>query len=268
MFNTKISNLVSQIKVFDTLNKKELKKDLEDGLEVDEIARKNNISINETEKEKLAKILQNIPKDKNYNVYEPNAIKKALQGIDKDKEGFLYASLELELTNSLILYENTNDYLAFQKLKDLKNNTESNSVYNRIFRQNNIEFKKLLKEYEFIYLKVDSELDFVGLGCSSGGYCDKVADLLAREDLSLDEFKKEFIKLSENTKNEFDEQITSYVKNQEKHFKPIEAKSDYLRESMEDILNKINKQKIKDERDLLALFLAYKDGENLYDKRV
>ena len=37
---------------------------------------------------------------------------------------------------------------------------------------------------------------------------------------------------------------------------------------MEDILSKLDIQNIKDERDLLAILMAYKDSENLYDKIV
>ncbi|MBZ7986278.1 hypothetical protein AVANS14531_07995 [Campylobacter sp. Cr9] len=54
----------------------------------------------------------------------------------------------------------------------------------------------------------------------------------------------------------------------EKPFKPIEVKGTSTSESMQDILSKLDIRNIKDERDLLALFLAYKNGENLYDKRV
>ncbi|MBZ7976068.1 hypothetical protein [Campylobacter sp. RM12637] len=54
----------------------------------------------------------------------------------------------------------------------------------------------------------------------------------------------------------------------EKPYEAIEVKGISTRESMEEILSKMDIQNIKDERDLLAIFLAYKNGENLYDKRV
>ncbi|ULO02255.1 hypothetical protein AVANS_1649 [Campylobacter sp. RM5004] len=76
------------------------------------------------------------------------------------------------------------------------------------------------------------------------------------EDLQISQSKEEI-------KQEEKEEQTK-----EKPFKPIEVKGNDVRESMQDILSKLDIRNIKDERDLLALFLAYKDGENLYDKRV
>ncbi|MBZ7992047.1 hypothetical protein AVBRAN9331_09650 [Campylobacter sp. RM9331] len=70
-----------------------------------------------------------------------------------------------------------------------------------------------------------------------------------------------------NTKEEI-KQEEKEEQTKEKPFEAIEVKGTSTRESMEDILSKINIQNIKDERDLLAIFLAYKNGENLYDKRV
>ncbi|MBZ7984644.1 hypothetical protein, partial [Campylobacter sp. RM12647] len=74
---------------------------------------------------------------------------------------------------------------------------------------------------------------------------------------------KEKIETKRNKAKEIDEEQTK-----EKPFEAIEVKGTSTRESMEEILSKINIQNIKDERDLLAIFLAYKNGENLYDKRV
>ena len=73
-------------------------------------------------------------------------------------------------------------------------------------------------------------------------------------DCFLEFSKKEYLKI----KAEYEEDPS----------KPIEVKGNDVRESMQDILSKLDIRNIKDERDLLALFLAYKDGENLYDKRV
>ncbi|MBZ7979007.1 hypothetical protein AVBRAN12654_09470, partial [Campylobacter sp. RM12654] len=77
------------------------------------------------------------------------------------------------------------------------------------------------------------------------------------EDLQISQSKEEI-------KQEEKEEQTK----DKKPFEAIEVKGTSTRESMEDILSKINIQNIKDERDLLAIFLAYKNGENLYDKRV
>lgn len=261
--NQNVKTLIKQIQVFDTLDKKELKKDLDKGLEISQIAEKHNVLINDTEEEKLNNILKDIPKDENFNVYEPNALQKAMQGLKQ--EGFLYASLQKELMNSQVLYGlKDDDFIAFRKLKALQNDTTSNNIYNQIFRQNNTDLKQLLKENEFIYLKVGNELDFVGLACGKDAYCDKLADLLAREDLSLDDFKNEFIKLANEMQNHFDEEVMKASKDKDDDFKPIESKSENIKES----LNKIDINKIKNDRDLLAIFLAYKNEKNIYDRRV
>ncbi|MBZ8007464.1 hypothetical protein AVBRAN9334_04785 [Campylobacter sp. RM9334] len=76
------------------------------------------------------------------------------------------------------------------------------------------------------------------------------------EDLKISQSKEEI-------KQEEKEEQTK-----EKPYEAIEVKGTSTRESMEDILSKLDIQNIKDERDLLAIFLAYKNGENLYDKRV
>ncbi|MBZ7988187.1 hypothetical protein AVCANL279_09005 [Campylobacter canadensis] len=79
------------------------------------------------------------------------------------------------------------------------------------------------------------------------------------EDIQISQSKEE-IKQEENKEKTEDKK--------EKPFKAIEAKSTNVRESMQDILNKLDIRNIKDERDLLALILTYKNSENLYDKRV
>ncbi|MBT0878031.1 hypothetical protein KJQ97_01155 [Campylobacter sp. 2018MI01] len=71
-----------------------------------------------------------------------------------------------------------------------------------------------------------------------------------------------------NTKEEIKQEEKEEQTEDKTPFEAIEVKGTSTRESMEDILSKINIQNIKDERDLLAIFLAYKNGENLYDKRV
>ncbi|MBT0878028.1 hypothetical protein KJQ97_01140 [Campylobacter sp. 2018MI01] len=76
------------------------------------------------------------------------------------------------------------------------------------------------------------------------------------EDLQISQSKEEI-------KQEEKEEQTK-----EKPYEAIEVKGTSTRESMEEILSKLDIQNIKDERDLLAIFLAYKNGENLYDKRV
>ncbi|MBZ7991979.1 hypothetical protein, partial [Campylobacter sp. RM9331] len=70
-----------------------------------------------------------------------------------------------------------------------------------------------------------------------------------------------------NTKEEI-KQEEKEEQTKEKPFEAIEVKGTSTRENMEEILSKINIQNIKDERDLLAILMAYKNGENLYDKRV
>ncbi|MBZ7999194.1 hypothetical protein, partial [Campylobacter canadensis] len=66
------------------------------------------------------------------------------------------------------------------------------------------------------------------------------------EDIQISQSKEE-IKQEENKEKTEDKK--------EKPFKAIEAKSTNVRESMQDILNKLDIRNIKDERDLLALIL-------------
>ncbi|ULO03470.1 hypothetical protein [Campylobacter sp. RM12651] len=103
----------------------------------------------------------------------------------------------------------------------------------------------------------------------TANYDYEIKELFA-SDISVNEFKQKYLKRinelkQENLKDNIEETSEELKKDE---FKPIEVKSDNIRESMEDILSKLDIQNIKDERDLLAIFLAYKNGENLYDKRV
>ena len=79
--------------------------------------------------------------------------------------------------------------------------------------------------------------------------------LFADEKISIDDFKKEYLKI----KAEYEE---------EKLREKIEVKGSSTRENMEEILSKMDIQNIKDERELLAILMAYKDSKNLYDKRI
>ena len=96
-------------------------------------------------------------------------------------------------------------------------------------------------------------------------FTEDLAKLLADDEISIDDFKKEYLKIKENIDNAIDNEE---MEEKDEKFKPIEAKSDNINESMEEILGKLNMQKFKDDKDLITLLLAYKDGENLYEKRV
>lgn len=96
-------------------------------------------------------------------------------------------------------------------------------------------------------------------------FTEDLARLLADDEISIDDFKKEYLKIKENIDNAMDNEE---IEEKDEKFKPIEAKSDNINESMEEILGKLNMQKFKDDKDLITLLLAYKDGENLYEKRV
>ena len=161
----------------------------------------------------------------------------------------------------------------------------TNTIYERAFSpEANQDVQKDLKDF----LKEHSD--------SSGDYkWDQdviIAKLFNARNISEDEFKQRYLarideikqgKEHENIQNSENiqdsknpkpsDEISSINENDEKTedkkpFKPIEVKGIDVRESMQEILSKLDIRNIKDERDLLALFLAYKDGENLYDKRV
>ncbi|MBZ7988172.1 hypothetical protein AVCANL279_08885 [Campylobacter canadensis] len=104
----------------------------------------------------------------------------------------------------------------------------------------------------------------------TANYDYKIKELFA-SNISIDDFKQKYLnRISELKQENLKNNIKAINKeiNKTDNFKPIEAKSTNVRESMQDILKKIDINKIKDERDLLALILAYKNSENLYDKRV
>ncbi|MBZ7985817.1 hypothetical protein AVANS14531_05635 [Campylobacter sp. Cr9] len=141
---------------------------------------------------------------------------------------------------------------------------ENNSIYQRAFYQNNDDSKELLE-----FLK-ENPIDKLSLSDkkfkkSFEDNDNRLEMLFANEEISIEDFKKEYLKL----KAIYDEnKLKEEQPEDKKPFKPIEVKDIDVRESMKDILSKLDIRNIKDERDLLALFLAYKNGENLYDKRV
>ena len=223
----------------------------------------------------------------------------------KERDEYMKMSEEFDIKevvkrlNSLhpALFNKNDDKKAIFKLEALQQNTNANNIYNQAFIKKDSKLLEFLKQNEIVGVKYSTdnaefgdmsvpkfylanipESSSIKLGdvfCGSGGFMDRLMDLFALDD--LDEFKAGYLALKKEA-DEWLEQNGEYFgepksqENSEKDEsvkrKPIEVKSDYLRESMEDILNKINKQKIKDERDLLTLLLAYKDGENFYDKRV
>ncbi|ULO02290.1 hypothetical protein AVANS_1685 [Campylobacter sp. RM5004] len=207
----------------------------------------------------------------------------------------------VKVINSLhpALFNENDDKKALFKLEALQQNTKANNIYNQAFIKKDSKLLEFLEQNKIIGVKFsidnaefgdmsvpkfylanmyeDSSIKLGDVFCGSGGFADRLMDLFALDD--IDEFMAGYLALKEEVdlykeqngltehfgepKSQEDSEKDESVKR-----KPIEVKSDYLRESMEDILSKINKQKIKDERDLLALLLAYKNGENLYDKRV
>ncbi|MBT0882779.1 hypothetical protein, partial [Campylobacter sp. 2018MI13] len=176
-------------------------------------------------------------------------------------------------------------YMLLEHQDALYGDMYTNTIYERAFSpEANQDVQKDLKDF----LKEHSD--------SSGDYkWDQdviIAKLFNARNISEDEFKQRYlarideikqgkehesIQNSENTKP--GDEILTINKNDEKAedkkdktedkkpFEVIEVKGTSTRESMEEILSKINIQNIKDERDLLAILMAYKDSENLYDKR-
>ncbi|ULO03473.1 hypothetical protein [Campylobacter sp. RM12651] len=206
----------------------------------------------------------------------------------------------VKVINSLhpAFFNENDDKKALSKLDALQINTKANNIYNQAFIKNDLKLLEFLKQNEIVGVRfATNDTNFgdtsvpefylsrfsqgnIKLGdvfCGSGGFMDRLMDLFALDD--LDEFKIGYLAL----KLEVD--LYKEQNGYEKHFgekylqenskkdenikrKPIEVKGSNTRESMEDILSKLDIQNIKDERDLLAILMAYKDSENLYDKRV
>lgn len=206
----------------------------------------------------------------------------------------------VKVINSLhpAFFNENDDKKALSKLDALQINTKANNIYNQAFIKNDLKLLEFLKQNEIVGVRfVTNDTNFgdtsvpefylsrfsqgnIKLGdvfCGSGGFMDRLMDLFALDD--LDEFKIGYLAL----KLEVD--LYKEQNGYEKHFgekysqedsekdesikrKPIEVKGTSTSESMKDILSKIDPRKIKDERDLLAILMAYKDGKKIYDKRV
>ncbi|MBT0879810.1 MULTISPECIES: hypothetical protein [unclassified Campylobacter] len=170
-------------------------------------------------------------------------------------------------------------YMLLEHQDALYGDMYTNTIYERAFSSEaNQDVQKDLKDF----LKEHSD----SLGDYKWDQDVIIAKLFNARNISEDEFKQRYlarideikqgkehesIQNSENTKPS--DEILTINKNDEKSedkkpFEAIEVKGTSTRESMEEILSKINIQNIKDERDLLAILMAYKDSKNLYDKRV
>ncbi|MBZ8008014.1 hypothetical protein AVBRAN9334_07585 [Campylobacter sp. RM9334] len=177
-------------------------------------------------------------------------------------------------------------YMLLEHQDALYGDMYTNTIYERAFSpEANQDVQKDLKDF----LKEHSD----SLGDYKWNQDVIIAKLFNARNISEDEFKQRYlarideikqgkehesIQNSENTKpsdeiltiNKNDEKVEDKKDKTEdkKPYEAIEVKGSSTRESMEDILSKLDIQNIKDERDLLAILMAYKDSKNLYDKRV
>ncbi|MBZ7985316.1 hypothetical protein AVANS14531_03040 [Campylobacter sp. Cr9] len=233
--------------------------------------------------EQIVKILKDAAQDE-WGTYEPNAVLGKIGAYEKGSE--IFNALESHLYKGILFYgsnpyeelPSNEEIFKYQKGDDARLSEfklkaqvafgiKTNSVYQKAYQGNASadEVKDLVQ-----FLK-DNSIE--GLNLSGRffkipkEYSDEIMELFADESLSVDDFKQKYLEIKEKIESK-KTNIDEINEEEQKIFKPIEAKSDNVRESMEEILSKIDPRKIKDERDLLALFLAYKDGENLYDKRV
>ncbi|MBZ7978196.1 hypothetical protein AVBRAN12654_05320 [Campylobacter sp. RM12654] len=177
-------------------------------------------------------------------------------------------------------------YMLLEHKDALYGDMYTNTIYERAFSpEANQDVQKDLKDF----LKEHSD----SLGDYKWNQDVIIAKLFNARNISEDEFKQRYlarideikqgkehesIQNSENTKPS--DEISTINKNDEKAedkkdktedkkpYEAIEIKGSSTRESMEDILSKLDIQNIKDERDLLAILMAYKNSKNLYDKRV
>ncbi|ULO00883.1 hypothetical protein AVANS_0239 [Campylobacter sp. RM5004] len=252
----------------------------------------NNIKVNnevtkeikqDSLKEQIANILKDAAQDE-WGTYEPNAVLSKIGAYEKGSE--IFNALESHLYKGILFYgsnpyeelPSNEEIFKYQKGDDARLSEfklkaqvafgiKTDSIYQKAYQGNASadEVKDLVQ-----FLK-DNSIE--GLNLSGRffkipkEYSDEIMELFADESLSVDDFKQKYLEIKEKIESK-KTNIDEINEEEQKIFKPIEAKSDNVRESMEEILSKIDPRKIKDERDLLALFLAYKDGENIYDKRV
>ena len=225
----------------------------------------------------------------------------------KERDEYMKMSEEIDIKeivkrlNSLhpALFNENDDKKALFKLESLQQNTKANNIYNQAFIKKDSKLLEFLEQNKIIgvkfsidnaefgdmsvpkfYLANISKSSSIKLGdvfCGSDGFADRLMDLFALDD--IDEFMAGYLALKEEVdlykeQNGLAEHFgePKLQENSEKDEsvkrKPIETKGTSTSESMEEILSKIDPRKIKDERDLLAILMAYKDSKNLYDKRV
>ncbi|MBT0881891.1 hypothetical protein [Campylobacter sp. 2018MI13] len=250
---------------------------------------KNQILTTQTPKdnlqEQIANILKDAPQDE-WGTYDPNAVLSKIGAYEKGSK--IYEALENEMLKGIITYEkdpneqlpSNEEVFKYQKGDDARLSEfklkaqvafgiKTNSIYQKAYQGNASadEVKDLVQ-----FLK-DNSID--GLDLSGRffkipkDYADEIMELFADDNLKVDDFKQKYLEIKEkietkrNKAKEIDEEQTK-----EKPYEAIEVKGTSTRESMEDILSKLDIQNIKNERDLLAILMAYKDSENLYDKRV
>ncbi|ULO02795.1 hypothetical protein [Campylobacter sp. RM12651] len=144
------------------------------------------------------------------------------------------------------------------KLRVIQEYKVSN-IYQRAFSdffnpEDKKELREFLKDFKINNEYIDESLNNINDS--------DILKLLCDKNISVKDFISECKRLKAIKENH------TILDNKKDDFKPIEVKGTSTRESMEDILSKLDIQNIKDERDLLAILMAYKDSENLYDKRI
>ncbi|MBZ7975461.1 hypothetical protein [Campylobacter sp. RM12637] len=144
------------------------------------------------------------------------------------------------------------------KLRVMQEYKVSN-IYQRAFSdffnpEDKKELREFLKDFKINNEYIDESLNNINDS--------DILKLLCDKNISVKDFISECKRLKAIKENH------TILDNKKDDFKPIEVKGTSTRESMEEILSKMDIQNIKNERDLLAILMAYKDSENLYDKRV
>ncbi|MBZ7981806.1 hypothetical protein AVBRAN12640_04565 [Campylobacter sp. RM12640] len=147
------------------------------------------------------------------------------------------------------------------KLRVMQEYKVSN-IYQRAFSdffnpEDKKELREFLKDFKINNEYIDESLNNINDS--------DILKLLCDKNISVKDFISECKRLKAIEENELNQKLEN---NKKDDFKPIEVKGTSTRENMEEILSKIDPRKVKDERDLLAIVMAYKDSKNLYDKRI
>ncbi|MBT0883961.1 hypothetical protein [Campylobacter sp. 2018MI10] len=144
------------------------------------------------------------------------------------------------------------------KLRVIQEYKVSN-IYQRAFSdffnpEDKKELREFLKDFKINNEYIDESLNNINDS--------DILKLLCDKNISVKDFISECKRLKAIKENH------TILDNKKDDFEAIEVKGTSTRENMEEILSKIDPRKVKDERDLLAIVMAYKDSKNLYDKRI